>query len=123
MNILIVDDEKSSLAELKNYLEAKGNINLSLTSSTKEALQLCSKRGLDIAIFAENLINRSGLDFIKEIVPINPFLNCALQSPLEADDFHEVTEGYGILLQIPILNPEKSGDEIVEVVKKIASIK
>lgn len=123
MQILLVDNAQSSLKELGKALAKESGVEVTTTTSYQDALESCKKQGLDIALFAENLEEKTGLDFIKEIVPINAFLNCALQSPLEGEEFHEVTEGLGILLQIPAINPETCATEIVAVVNKIASIK
>ena len=74
---------------------------------------------IDAVIVAENLPDSSGKEFIKSLTKTNPFIPCAMISSLSHDDFHEYTEGLGVLMQLP----EKPGSkEAVELLDKLAEI-
>ncbi len=52
----------------------------------------------------ENLGDMTGLEFIRAIVSKRPMVNCAAISSLASEDFHEASEGLGILMQLPVIN-------------------
>ncbi len=42
-----------------------------------------------------------GLDCIKKLTHSDPFANCAAITSLSFEDFHEVSEGLGVLMGLP----------------------
>jgi len=44
----------------------------------------------------------TGIEFMKKLLPINPMINCAAVSPLPPEEFHEASEGLGVLVQLPV---------------------
>jgi hypothetical protein len=65
------------------------------------------------------LLDSSGLQFIKDLVAANPFVNCALSSPLSHEAFHEATEGYGVFMQLPVPPTARSAHDMIDHLKKI----
>ena len=49
-----------------------------------------------------------GLQFVEQLVALNPMINCALVSSLSKEDYHEASEGLGILMALP---PESTADD------------
>lgn len=122
MRILIVDGAEKNLFPLHERLEKNGVVVESQYCTDLAAASAQCKK-YDLAVFAETLQTVSGLDSIKIFVPENPFLHCALQSSLAPDKFHDVTEGYGILMQVPSVAPETCAESLVAAVQKISSIR
>ena len=48
-------------------------------------------------------------------------INCAVVSTLSSADFHEASEGLGILMQLPAEPGKKEADQLLEHLKKIQS--
>ena len=61
----------------------------------------------------------TGLQFVKDLVAANPFVNCALASSLSHDAFHEATEGYGVFMQLQVPPTAQSAYDMIEHLKKI----
>jgi hypothetical protein len=74
---------------------------------------------VDGVIVDEEVEGGTGLDFIREFTPQNPFINCALVSSLYPDEFHEATEGYGVFMQIP---PHPGREEAEQIGAHLARI-
>ena len=72
-----------------------------------------------MAVVAEHLEDISGLQFIKMLVPQDPFIICALVSPLSPEAFHHATEGYGVFMHLPVY--PTIGDAR-EMVKRISTL-
>ncbi|WP_310600613.1 hypothetical protein [Desulfobulbus sp.] len=62
---------------------------------------------LDLAIVDEQLDGMSGIDFVRQLVRVNPLANTAIVGTMAPETFHEATEGLGVLAQLP-LNPSEA---------------
>ena len=85
------------------------------------ALDLMADKAADLVIVDENVENQPGRMWVERLIKKNPMINTALVSSLSAEDFHEATEGLGILMQIP---PEADGavaDDVVSRMDKLLS--
>lgn len=70
-------------------------------ASGAEALAMLSARRVDLVVIDETLQEMSGLDLARQVAARNPLAAVALVSPLAPEEFHESTEGLGILAQLP----------------------
>ena len=82
-----------------------------------------SKGGFDLLIADEFLEDMSGIDLIEKVVALNPMLDCALVSSLPPDEYHEASEGLGILMQLPNQPGQAEADALMNHLKKIQSFK
>ena len=71
-------------------------------------------------IVDEQLDDMSGIEFVKQLVKVNPLANTAIVGSLEDEAFHEATEGLGVLMQLPAHPDEKDGEALLAVLAKIA---
>lgn len=83
------------------------------------ALELLSKNNFDLAVAAKTLPDMTGIAFIEKLVTINPMINTAVASDLSKKDFHEATEGLGVLMSIPIEAGAKDADGLLDYLYKI----
>ena len=70
----------------------------------------------------ENLGDMTGLEFIKTVITQKPMVNCAAVSALLPEDFHEASEGLGILMQLPVRPGPEYAKELVEHLKSILDL-
>jgi hypothetical protein len=119
LTILFLSKQHSLFARFSDTLAADDRFALAHGDSAGFGLEAAGARNVDIVVVAEELKDSSGLDFAKRLVLFNPLVNCALVSPLYPQEFHEQTEGLGLLMQLP-LNPQKEDAErLVDVLEKI----
>jgi len=102
LHILLACKEPSSFAAFSQVLSEDSRLKISQASSAERSLQTMRKRSIDVAVVADELQDKSGLQFVREIVADNPFINCALASPLYPQEFHEQTEGLGVFMQLAV---------------------
>ncbi len=102
--ILLAAADRSRLANLPPAMESTG-ATISWADSGDQALAAIANNAVDLVVVDENLGDMDGLSFTKRLVAANPLINCALVSPLSKEDYHEATEGLGLLMQLPP-NPE-----------------
>ena len=74
---------------------------------------------VDLAIVDEQLDDMSGIDFVKLLVKAYPLVNTAIVSTLTTEEFHEATEGLGVLLQLPREPRQKDAATLLRILEKI----
>ena len=105
--VLLVSLDKDSFSELELALTQNDDVRLLQTESVKEALDLAAKKTIDLVIADERLGDKSGLELIADLISINPMITCAVVSGLAPGEFHEASEGLGIMAQLPA-HPDKA---------------
>lgn len=101
MKLLLVSPDKSSLSELASALKEHDDIELLTTESGEKALAMVSESAVDLVVTDEELGDMTGLEFARRLISLNPMINCATVSGLEPERFHEVSEGLGLMDQLP----------------------
>ncbi len=119
VNIILVSDKRDAFAEIEKELMVHQNFTVNHIKTNEQVTKYIQDTKVDVAIVADQLNEQPGFDCIQNIVQLNPFINCALASPLDHDDFHELTEGYGVLMQLSPMATRKEGAELVEKITKI----
>lgn len=106
---LLVSEESESLSALRAVLEKEGT-RIVRVLSKKEALSKTAKEKFDLVVIDEKLPDSTGLECAQELIFKDAFLNCALISSLSEEDFHEASEGLGLLMQLkPPLGKKEAG--------------
>lgn len=118
LQVLIISKENTTFSSLLPAIK-DSNFTLFHTDSGQDAIQKIRSQKIDVAVVADNLSDMTGLECVKLIVPENPFINCALESSLESDDFHEVTEGYGVFMQLSMAPQATEASAMLEKLSKI----
>jgi CheY-like chemotaxis protein len=121
LNILLVSQDKTSLSALKAGLE-KNDAHTAWVESGHYGLSMIAKRDFDLVITDENMADMTGLEFIKALIAQKPMVNCAVVSSLLPGDFHEASEGLGVLMQLPANPGHEYAEELLENLKKIMNL-
>ncbi len=120
IHILIVSENQLSMSAFKTALNESGAQTTCLESGCK-AFSAVSESVFDLLVADENLGDMTGLELIKSIIASQPMLNCAAVSSLLPGDFHEASEGLGVLMQLPVEPGKQEADQLLEHLKKIQS--
>jgi len=102
IKILLVTSEKEPFSEFVGVLKQKHDVALSRVATGQEALKAISDNPVDLVVVNENIGDMTGIEFMKKLLPINPMINSAAVSPLSPEEFHEASEGLGVLMQLPV---------------------
>jgi two-component SAPR family response regulator len=102
IKILLVTSEKEPFSEFAGVMKQKDDVELFWTSTGQEALEAISGNPVDLVVVNENIGDMTGIEFLKKLLPINPMINTAAVSPLAPEEFHEASEGLGVLMQLPV---------------------
>ncbi|MCK5229369.1 MAG: hypothetical protein KAR13_03835, partial [Desulfobulbaceae bacterium] len=76
----------------------------------------------DLVIIDEKFSDMTGLEFAEKLVTVNPMMNCAMVSSLSPEDFHEATEGLGILMQLPLASGKEDAEKLLKHLNSILNL-
>jgi len=122
LRLLLVSSNKESLSGLASALSKHNNIDLSWAASGHKALDMVSKRDVDLVVTDESLGDMTGLEFAGKLLMVNPVVNCASVSSLSSEDFHDASEGLGVLMQLPARPGEKQAEDLLQRLKQIKDL-
>ena len=119
VTILLLGKEEPALQDVASVFAAQDGFEVAWLASSEQAWNYMSSNNIDAAVVAHELEDCTGLQFVKALVAANPFVNCALSSPLSAEAFHKATEGYGVFMQLQVPPTAQSACDMIEHLKKI----
>ena len=102
IKILLVTSEREPFSEFAAVLKQKDDVELSWAATGQEALEAISDNPVDLVVVNENIGDMTGIEFMKKLLSINPMINSAAVSLLAPEEFHEASEGLGVLMQLPV---------------------
>ena len=120
IKILLATSEKESFSEFASTLGKNDDVELSWSANGQEALEKIPDNPVDLVAVNENIGDMTGIEFMKKLLMINPMINCAAVSSLSHKEFHEASEGLGVLMQLPV-NPGEF--EAKDLLKRLKNLK
>lgn len=121
IHILIASQDKDSLMEFSAGLDTN-DVEITWAKDCEHVISKIENNKFDLLIVDETLSDTKGLECIEKIIMNNPFLNTAAISSLSSKDFHEESEGFGVLMQIPVNPGSEDGKEMLDYLNKILKL-
>ena len=122
LSILLIGKNPDGLAELAAALKKEEGIRVTKAVSAQEAWGILGNCRVDAVVIDENLADEEALPFVKQLVKQQPLINCAMVSTLAAKDFHEVTEGLGVLMQLPVNPGVQEVAQMLQILQSIGAL-
>ena len=114
LKLLLVSPNEESLSGLASALIEQGDVDLSWAESGEKALDIASYSAIDLVVTDERLGDMTGLAFAGRLLSVNPIINCATVSCLSPKKFHEVSEGLGVMAQLPVQPGKEDAEELLQ---------
>jgi CheY-like chemotaxis protein len=121
LKILLVSQDKASLSAFKAGLE-ENHVQTAWAESGSSAIVKIDEESFDLVVTDENLGDMTGLEFIEKVISIKPIVNCAAVTSLLPADFHEASEGLGILMPLPVRPGQKQAEKLLVQLKAILNL-
>jgi len=122
LKLVLVSPDKKSLSGLSSALAAHSDVELFWANSGKTALDIASGAAVDLVVTDEGLGDMTGLELAGKLLSVNPMINYASVSRLSPEEFHEASEGLGVLAQLPIKPSKEHAEELVQRLKYIKNL-
>jgi len=121
-SVLLVGKEPTLLVGLADELTNRNGYNVVQVGSGKEALSLLAKEQVDVVVAAELLSDGPALNFVKDLMKKYPQINCAMANSLPPEEFHEITEGLGVFMQLPVQAGAEEANKIMQFLNSINAL-
>lgn len=118
LNILLAG-ERTRFTGFAEVLEGSGAVTLYHEAGGAGVLARLSGATFQIVVIDEQLLDMDGMSLAKEIARLHPFVNTALTGSRSAEDFHEATEGLGVLMQLPSPPDGEAADRLLTYYRSI----
>jgi len=122
IRILLVSSRMEAIAHLTPLFDKHDNIRTAQSESGKDAFAKIKKDKIDLVIIDEVLEDMLGLELAEKMVSTHPMINCAAISGRSPKEFHEASEGLGLLMQLPLLPTESQIDNLLSHLKKVLNL-
>jgi PleD family two-component response regulator len=114
IRLLFVTPARDSLAGLASALERNDEVELFWAQSGGKALDMVADTPVDLVVTDELLGDMTGLELAEKMLSVNPMVNCAAVSKLSSEEFHEASEGLGVLAQLPAVPDKEHAEELLQ---------
>ena len=121
IKILLVSQDKASMSAFKAGLE-ENQVQTAWAESGSNAIVKIAEGSFDLVVTDENLSDMTGLEFIEKVISRKPMVNCAAVTSLLPADFHEASEGLGILMQLPVRPGQEQAEKLLRQLKNILNL-
>jgi hypothetical protein len=108
---LIITQHAGNFSRLAEGLR-KGTSNEIIWADSLTAAHSTAAGSIDLIIIDDKIDGQSCMDIAKDMIRVNAMANLALVSSLATEEFHEASEGLGIMAQLP-LNPDETNAELL----------
>jgi len=100
-DILLVTGRPELLAAFTDSLSASGDVKLTVAQDAAGALQRARSVPPQLAVIDSSLPDMTSLDLVRELLQSNAMINTAVVSTLDDEEFHEASEGLGVMARLP----------------------
>ena len=121
IKILLVSQDKASMSAFKAGLE-ENQVQTAWAESGSNAIAKIAEGSCDLVVTDENLSDMTGLEFIETVISKKPMVTCAAVTSLLPADFHEASEGLGILMPLPVSPGQEQAEKLLSRLKKILNL-
>ncbi len=119
LHILLVTPRLDSLQGFAEALASDPGVRLEHAASGAAALKTAGRAAPQLAIIDTGLPDTTPLDLVQKLLMVNALINTAVVSELSEAQFHEASEGLGILGRLPV-NPGR--DEAAALLGKLKAV-
>ncbi len=116
VTVLLASNNSDFYSTISEYSE---RTEIFRANSGNKALDMIANKAINLVIADESLGDMTGLEFAKKLISINPMVDCAVVSSLSSEDYHEASEGLGLVMQLPVQPEKRHVEQLLLQVNKI----
>jgi DNA-binding NarL/FixJ family response regulator len=87
-----------------------------------EVLNAAREKKVIAMVVDASMEDITGVALVREIIQINAMIHIAMASDQPEADFHEETEGLGILMQVPLTPDAAAADRLAASLRQLGSV-
>jgi DNA-binding response OmpR family regulator len=119
LHLVMVTARPQALHLLAEILSSDPEVRLDQVASGAEALSAVRSSTPHLMVIDFDLPDIKPLDLVKELLMVNAMLCTAVLSPLSEQQFHEASEGLGVLARLPVEPAAGDGVELLVRLRRV----
>ena len=121
-HITIATEDTGRFQTLAGHLKSKPDIELEWTQTLETTLDNIESRKPQLVIVDDSLSGVSGIDVVRKIIGVNPMINTAVATDMPDEEFHDASEGLGILAHLPLSPGVEDSEALLSSLKQIMGL-
>jgi DNA-binding NarL/FixJ family response regulator len=101
LRVVLATNRPNALQAFAEALSSDPEVQLESIVSGAEALEAVRTSAPHLVIIDADLPDIAPLELVQKLLMVNAMVNTAVVSPLSDEEFHEASEGLGILGRLP----------------------
>jgi DNA-binding NarL/FixJ family response regulator len=122
LRIVLATARPQAMQGFAEALSSNPAVNLQRVSSGAEALEAARATSPHLMIIDADLTDTAPLDLVQNLLMVNAMVNTAVVSPLSDEEFHEASEGLGILTRLPNHPGMSDANELLKKLRAVLGI-
>lgn len=117
--ILLVTTQPDRFTAFSDRLAAQAGVRLLQVDSAAAALEAAVSQS-PVLVITDQLIGQvPALTLVRQLMARNAFIHTAVVSDLDAEAFHESSEGLGVLAQLPAQPGQDDADALLALLRRM----
>jgi len=100
-------------------LSSNPEVHLQQVVSGAEALEAARHSAPHLMIIDTGLADLKSLELVQKLLMVNAMVNTAVVTPLSEEEFHEASEGLGVLGRLPV---EPGASDAAELLRRLRTV-
>jgi len=122
LKLLLVSNSMKFLSEFSYVLNEIDKNEILSAETCDTALKMIKDNAIDLVITDEDIGDMSGLDFARRLISYSPMTNCVAVSSLSEKDFHEASEGLGLMDHLPADPGRSDAEKLLNNLRRIKGL-
>ncbi len=121
LSALLASREEKNFAAVQQVL-AQNKIKTDWAGTGARVLDAIRENPADLLIMEELLPDMTARQLTEQVAMVNPFVYCVVAGSLDKKAFHQLYEGYGVLMQLPSVPKPPDIEAMLDKIRAIAKI-
>ena len=122
LRIVLATNRPKALQAFAAALSSNPEVRFTQVVSGAEALEAARTTASHLVIIDADLPDTASLDLVQKLLMVNAMVNTAVVSPLSDEEFHEASEGLGILGRLPNHPGMSDADELLHKLRMVLGV-
>ena len=119
VRILVATTRPEIMELFSDALTSDPEVHLQHVVSGADALLAVRTASPDLVVIDLDLPDFKALDLVAQLLMVNAMVNTAVLSPLSEAEFHEASEGLGILGRLPVKPGRGDAVDLLEKLRRV----
>lgn len=122
LRIVLTTSRPNTIQAFTAALATNPEVDLKCVVSGAEALEAARTPAPHLVIIDSHLPDTAPLDLVQKLLLVNAMVNTAVVSSLSDEEFHEVSEGLGVLGRVPEKPGRSDADDLLHKLKSLLGV-